>query len=84
MTLHYESWWLDWSALPTRLLWARLSAPPAGQAEVLDCDGKRHLFPDEVAATLWLLEDEYSRLDTLVEQGQVSGNLAPPHEGIWS
>jgi hypothetical protein len=78
------SWWLDWSALPERRLWARLDVSETGQAEVLDCDGRRHSFPGEDAAILWLLEDEYSRLETLIEEGEVPVNLAPPCEGQWS
>ena len=30
------SWWLDWSALPERLLWARLRVFADGSADVLD------------------------------------------------
>jgi hypothetical protein len=84
MPQHKVSWWLDWSALPERLLWARLNVSETGQAAILDCDGRRHSFPDEDAARLWLLEDEYSMLETLIEEGEVPVNLAPPREGHWN
>ena len=72
------SWWLDWSALPERLLWARLGILSDGTAQVLDCDGVHHEFPSEGAARLWLLEDEYSMLEVLIENGDVPSNIEPP------
>jgi len=60
------------------LLWARLEVAPDGPAVVFDLDGKYHRFEDEQAAKLWLLEDEYSLLAHLVEEGEVSAGLAPP------
>jgi hypothetical protein len=38
------TWWLDWSALPDRLLWARLQVESEGSAVVFDLDGKYHRF----------------------------------------
>ena len=72
------SWWLDWSALPERRLWACLRALDNGNAEVLDCDGGRHAFPTEVAARSWLLEDEYSSLATLIADGEIPADIEPP------
>lgn len=66
------SWWLDWSALPRRLIWARLTVDANGNAVVLDCDGKYHSFSDEDAAQTWLYEDEYSRMEHLIETGDLS------------
>lgn len=71
------TWWLDWGALPDRLIWARLGLLSDGGAEVLDCDGKTHHFHSEEAARLWLAEDEYSTLETLVEEGEVEPLLPP-------
>lgn len=73
------SWWLDTSALPRRLLWARLRISADGSAEVLDLDGCHHRFDIVREAIHWLLEDEYSRLDGLIEDGEVGADLAPPH-----
>jgi hypothetical protein len=72
------SWWLDFSALPKRLLWARLGVLSDGTAQLLDCDGVHHKFPSEAAARLWLLEDEYSMLEVLIENGDVPSNIEPP------
>lgn len=72
------TWWLDSGALPSRLLWARLDVAPDGAAVVFDLDGKYHRFSDLQTAKLWLLEDEYSSLAFLVEEGEVSADLAPP------
>ena len=72
------SWWLDASALPDRLLWARLEVSPAGSAVVLDLDGRYHRFPDRSAAVLWLAGDEYESLAGLVADGEVGSGVAPP------
>ena len=72
------SWWLDSSALPDRLLWARLEIASDGSAAVLDLDGQYHHFSDEQAARHWLLEDEYSLLAHLVEGGEVDRSVVPP------
>ena len=72
------SWWLDWSALPDRLLWARLQVADDGSAVVLDLDGAYHRFPDRQAARFWLNEDEYSLLAHLVEDGEVGPDVVPP------
>lgn len=72
------SWWLDWSALPERKIWARLTVVAGGDAEVLDCDGKRHQFPSVVAARLWLNEDEYSQMSDLIADGQLPSHQHPP------
>jgi len=73
-----ESWWLDWSALPERWLWARLRDFTGGSAEVLDSDGKYHQFPNSAAARLWLAEDEYSKLEELIEDGELPPEIQPP------
>ena len=72
------SWWLDWSALPGRHLWARLSVNADEGAVVLDCDGKHHFFSDEDMARSWLKEDEYSAMECLVETGELSASVIPP------
>jgi hypothetical protein len=72
------SWWLDWSALPERLLWARLRVLADGTAEVLDLDGHYHRFDNRQEAAFWLDEDEYSTLAHLVEDGEVGVDVAPP------
>jgi hypothetical protein len=72
------SWWLDRSALPDRLLWARLQVTEDGSAVVLDLDGVYHRFPDRQAARFWLNEDEYSLLAHLVEDGEVGPDVSPP------
>jgi hypothetical protein len=75
------SWWLDWSGLPDRLLWARLRVFANGSAEVLDLDGRYHYFGDRQAAVLWLNEDEYTLLEHLVEDGEVGLEVFPPTAG---
>jgi len=72
------SCWLDWSALPKRLLWARLQVHEDGSAVVLDLDGVYHQFPDRQSARYWLNEDEYSLLANLVEDGEVEAAVTPP------
>jgi hypothetical protein len=72
------SWWLDWSALPERLLWARLQVAEDGSAVVLDLDGVYHWFPSRQEARYWLNEDEYSLLAHLAEDGEVGLEVAPP------
>ena len=72
------SWWLDWGALPGRLVWARLQVAEDGSAVVLDMDGVYHRFPDHREAGFWLNEDEYSQLAHLVEDGEVGPDVAPP------
>jgi hypothetical protein len=65
MCVAQVSWWLDYSALPRRELWARLEVQDSGKATVLDCDGKMHEFPSGAHARNWLLEDEYSMLENI-------------------
>jgi len=72
------SWWLDWGALPDRLIWARLQVAQDGSAVVLDMDGVYHRFPDRREAGFWLNEDEYSLLAHLVDDGEVEPGVAPP------
>ena len=71
------SWYLDWSALPQRLLWARLQAFSDGSAAVLDLDGRTHRFQSVVDARIWLAEDEYSRVEDLIEAGEVEPVSTP-------
>jgi hypothetical protein len=70
-------WWLDWSGLPDRLIWARLQRA-ANHAVHLDCDGITHRFASYDDARLWLNEDEYSRLEHLIEDGEVPASTVPP------
>jgi hypothetical protein len=72
------SWWLDWGALPDRLIWARLQVADDGSSVVLDMDGVYHRFPDRQTARLWLNEDEYSLLTHLAEYGEVGPDVFPP------
>ena len=78
-TVVETSWWLDWSAVPDRLLWARLRVFADGSAEVLDLDGHYHRFDNRREAFFWLNEDEYSALADLIEDGEVEPALTPPH-----
>ena len=73
-----ESWWLEWGSDSTRLLWARLRVLADGSAEVLDLDGKHHHFEGRDDAALWLAEDEYSRYEHLVADGDVPPTTRPP------
>jgi hypothetical protein len=72
-----EEWWLDSSALPD-LYWARLTIFDDGSAEVLDLDGTRHDFALREEAVHWLSEDEYSRMDDLIEDGELPDTTTPP------
>ncbi len=72
------SWWLDASALPDRLLWARLEVSADGSAVVMDLDGRDHRFPHRSAAELWLAADEYESLASLIADGAVRADIAPP------
>jgi hypothetical protein len=71
------TWWLDRSALPD-LFWARLRYYDARYAEVLDLDGQVHRFPTKEEAADWLREDEYSMLDDLIDDGEVSTETMQP------
>ena len=72
------TWWLNWSWLPERLLWARLRVASDGTAVVFDLDGVYHGFADRQSATFWLNEDEYSLFTHLVEDGEVEVGICPP------
>jgi hypothetical protein len=72
-----EEWWLDSSGLPD-LLWARLTVYSDGSAEVLDLDGTYHDFASREEAVDWLSEDEYSRMDDLIEDGLLPDTTTPP------
>lgn len=72
------SWWLDSSALPHRLLWARLDLLADGSAVVFDLDGRYHPFADRDSAVLWLLEDEYESLVGLIAEGEIEPNVDLP------
>jgi hypothetical protein len=74
-----EEWFLDWSALPDRLIWARLRVFSDGSAAVLDCDGRTTKFDNREAATEWLNEDEYSLREHLVGDGEVPATAIPPN-----
>jgi hypothetical protein len=67
--------------LPDRLNWARLRVHPSGTADVLDCDGRLTTFPDEESARHWLAEDEFDRLEDLIEWGDVPRETRPPEGG---
>jgi hypothetical protein len=70
-------WWLDRSGLPDRLIWARLQRL-GDHVAVLDCDGIAHRFDSYDEARLWLNEDEYSRMEHLVEDGELPESTVPP------
>jgi hypothetical protein len=72
------TWWLDWSALPDQLIWARLQVGADSTAVVLDMDGVYHQFSDLKAAIDWLHQDEYSQLIHMVESGEVDATVSPP------
>jgi len=74
----FVSWWLDWAALPDQQNWARLSIELTGNATVLDCDGNRHIFKSGEAARNWLCEDEYSTLESIIDDGELTGDVSPP------
>jgi hypothetical protein len=74
-----EEWWLDASALPQRLLWARLSAYSDGTADVLDLDGRNHEFGSREEAVHWLYEDEYFPMSDLREEGELPAETVAPH-----
>ena len=71
------SWWLDWSALPEHRIWARLTVADSGTAAVLDCDGRTLWFASEEDARSWLVEDEFSQLENLLDEFDLAG-VAPP------
>jgi hypothetical protein len=74
----HTSWWLMTCALPESFNWARLRVHESG-ADVLDCDGRLHVFADEESARHWLDEDEFDLLDHLIEDGEVLPTTRPPH-----
>ena len=71
------SWWLSWASLPEHRAWARLTVTGSGAATVLDCDGWTHRFASEEDARTWLLEDEFSMLEHLLDEYDLAG-VAPP------
>lgn len=73
-----HSWWLDWSALPDRKVWALLVVHSFGSATVKDCDLVDHDFSSVQEATNWLHEDEYSLLEDLISSGEVSSAIKTP------
>jgi hypothetical protein len=77
-----DSWYLMCSSLPD-LNWARLRVFGSGHAEVFDCDGKTHRFTSKETAHLWLLEDEFQRLESFdaedeAEHGIKFADITPP------
>jgi hypothetical protein len=76
MSVVFESWWLDESALPD-LLWARLRCFSDGRAEVLDLDGRYTQFASEDEARLFLLEDEYAQLDRIAVENFIDAGMSP-------
>lgn len=74
-----QSWWLDWSALPDRKIWALLIVHSCGSATVKDCDSITHNFSSAQEATNWLHEDEYSLLEDLITSGEISSATTPPN-----
>lgn len=71
------TWWLEWFATRTDQHWARLQVFSDGSAEVLDIDGHYQRFATREAAKLWLLEDEHSLAERVIEEEQLTG-LTPP------
>lgn len=71
------TWWLEWCA-PEYWHWARLQIFKSGKAQILDCDGKYHSFDNKQDAEYWLSEDEYSRYEDLIEDGEILSTVIPP------
>ena len=72
------SWWLDYSALPEREIWARLDVEESGKATVHDCDGRKQVFRCSADAVNWLMEDEYSMLENIKEEEFMDGRKPLP------
>ena len=70
-----ETWWLDTTGLPD-LLWARLRVFSDETAEVFDLDGGYSRFASLEEARLFLLEDEYERVDLIAEAQFTEPGLA--------
>jgi hypothetical protein len=75
-------WWLDTSAMPDRLLWARLLVGIDG-VQVFDLDGRMHLFDRLDDAVAWLRADEYEALEILRAEGDVEADIGPPRDDAW-
>jgi hypothetical protein len=82
-----EEWWLDWHISLdgefVNVLWARLQVFDDLSAEVFDSDGRTIYCKDEAAAAIELMEDEYSRFESLgaedeQELGVDLNRLQPP------
>ncbi len=74
-------WWLETSGGDFH--WARLQVSHDGKAEVIDLDGKTHLFATVEEAKMWLLEDEYETLESLRAAGEVDDSVKPPSSKDW-
>ena len=72
-------WWIDTSALP-ELIWARLKIKEDGKCEILDIDNKTHYFKNQKEARLFLLEDEYGSLTSLIKEGELPSSTQPPEK----
>jgi hypothetical protein len=72
------SWWLDYSALPEREIWARLDIEESGKATVHDRDGRKQVFRCSADAVNSLLEDEYSMLENIDEEEFIDGRKPLP------
>jgi hypothetical protein len=71
------TWWLEVSA-PEQWHWSRLQIFRDGKAKILDCDGNYHTFSTKRDAELWLREDEYSRYEHFIEDGEIAPTVTPP------
>lgn len=76
-TVAGTTWWLDSSAAPDCLNWARLQVFADGSVEVLDLDGKYHRFKTTEEAKLWLLEDEYFLAEHVIDEENLVGVVVP-------
>jgi len=80
----HEQWWL--AGLGTLLVWARLREHESGTAEVLDHDGRVHVYDSADTARSMLMDAEFRALDGLDEDdaaqlGVDLGSLQPPQGG---
>lgn len=79
--MNHDTWWL--AALGRTLVWARLRESEAGIAEVLDHDGKLHIYDSQDTARAMLLDAGYVEFDGLDEDDALAKGfslheVAPP------
>ena len=75
-------WWYDDANFhysdQTELVLARLTVRDDGSAEVLTAAGELHQFDNETEASVWLLDEEYRRWESLLEDLQEGGAYVDP------